>query len=117
MGTYARIKNNVVIAVIEADDDVIVGRVLPLGEHWVETDPQTHGGVHASGGTPLRKNYAGIGMTYDADRDAFIPEKPYASWSLNETTCLWEPPTNPPDDGQPYIWDEDSGTWQVADLG
>lgn len=73
------------------------------------TSYNTRGGVHLEGGTPFRKNYAGIGYTYDAERDAFIPPKPYESWTLNEDTCLWEPPTPMPE-GQHY-WDEDSQSW------
>jgi len=71
----------------------------------------THGGVHANGGTPLRKNYAGIGYSYDAGRDAFIPPKPFASWTLNDTTCLWDAPVAMPTDGKPYTWDEEAGNW------
>jgi hypothetical protein len=73
---------------------------------WKQTSYNTHGGVHSLGGTPLRKNFAGIGMTYDEDRDAFIPKKPFNSWVLNETTCLWESPVAYPNDGQNYKWNE-----------
>lgn len=59
----------------------------------------------------IRKNYAGIGYKYDAERDAFIPPKPYASWLLNEQTCLWNPPTPYPNDGKKYVWDEDTKIW------
>ena len=82
-----------------------------LGGTWVKTSYNTHGGVHNGGGTPLRKNYAGIGYTYDADRDAFIPPQPFASWVLNEDTCLWEAPVEYPSDGKAYIWDEDGASW------
>ena len=82
-----------------------------LGGTWVKTSYNTHGGVHNNGGTPLRKNYAGIGYTYDADRDAFIPPQPFASWVLNEDTCLWEAPAEYPSDGKIYIWDEDATNW------
>jgi len=61
--------------------------------------------------TPLRKNYAGIGFTYDAGRDAFIPPKPYSKWVLNETTCLWDAPTQMPNDGKMYRWDDAAGNW------
>jgi hypothetical protein len=70
---------------------------------WKQTSYNTHAGVHSSGGTPLRKNHAGIGYTYDEDRDAFIPKKPFNSWVLNETTCLWESPVAYPNDGQNII--------------
>jgi hypothetical protein len=67
--------------------------------------------VHTLGGTPLRKNYAGVGYTYDSVRDAFIPPKPYASWLLNDETCLWNPPTPMPTDGKMYTWDEETTSW------
>lgn len=79
------------------------------------TSYNTHGGVHISGGQPFRKNYAGIGFTYDQERDAFIPPKPYPSWLLNEFTCLWEPPTPRPDDQKHYYWNESLVSWVVAD--
>ena len=63
----------------------------------------------------IRKNFAGIGMTYDEDRDAFIPKKPFASWTLNETTCLWDPPVVKPDDGQNYEWNEENQTWDLVE--
>ena len=68
--------------------------------------------MHQVGGTPLRKNYAGIGFTYDEDKDAFIPPKDYPSWTLNETTCLWDAPVAMPDDGKYYIWNEDNTNWE-----
>jgi len=78
---------------------------------WKQTSYNTSGGVHSSGGTPLRKNYAGIGYTYDEDRDAFIPKQPYPSWVLNETTCLWESPVAHPDDEKGYSWNESTKSW------
>ena len=81
------------------------------GQLCKRTSYNTHGGVHNSGGTPYRKNYAGIGYSYDPQRDAFIPPKPFASWVLNETTCLWDPPTPMPTDGKMYRWDEDTTSW------
>jgi hypothetical protein len=75
------------------------------------TSYNTIGGVHNSGGTPFRKNYAGIGYTYDEQRDAFIPPKPYNSWVLNETSCLWDPPTPMPQDDKRYTWDEETTSW------
>jgi hypothetical protein len=84
---------------------------------WVQTSYNTHGGVHSSGGTPLRKNFAGIGYTYDEDRDAFIPKKPYQSWVLNETTCQWEAPVSMPttelEENQYYSWNESIINWAV----
>jgi hypothetical protein len=87
------------------------------GQRCKRTSYNTLGGVHSNGGTPFRKNYASIGYTYDRIRDAFIPPKPYASWTLNEETCLWNPPTALPEDagtGEPektYAWDEITLSW------
>ena len=75
------------------------------------TSYNTRGGVHENGGNPFRKNYAGIGDTYDAERDAFYSPQPYASWTLDEETCLWEAPTARPDDDKIYNWDEDTTSW------
>jgi len=77
------------------------------------TSYNTYGGVHSGGGVAFRKNYAGIGYTYDETRDAFIPPKPYDSWMLNETTCLWEAPTAYPTDGQQYVWNESTTSWDL----
>ena len=90
---------------------------------WKKTSYNTQANVHALGGTPFRKNYAGIGYTYDEDRDAFIPPKPYASWVVNETTCVWEAPVTYPsvttygDPAKPYeiSWDETNGRWICKD--
>ena len=81
------------------------------GQVCKRTSYNTVGGIHNNGGTPFRKNYAGIGYTYDLQRDAFIPPKPYESWVLNEGSCLWEPPVAMPTDGQMYTWDEDTTSW------
>jgi hypothetical protein len=107
-------ENNIVtfVTVGRQEDD---GREAELcartGDVYKQTSYNTHGGVHALGGTPLRKNYAGIGYTYDAGRDAFIPPKPFASWLLNETTCLWDAPVAYPNDGKRYSWDEATTSW------
>ena len=82
---------------------------------WKQTSYNTFGGVHKLGGTPLRKNHAGIGYTYDEDRDAFIPPKPFNSWTLNETTCLWEAPIAYPTDGELYNWNETNQTWEIIE--
>ena len=79
---------------------------------WKQTSYNTHGGVHNNNGTPLRKNFAGIGMIYDEDRDAFIPKKPFNSWILNETTCLWEAPIAKPNDDGIYTWNETIQNWE-----
>jgi hypothetical protein len=81
------------------------------GQACKRTSYNTCAGVHMNGGTPYRKNYAGIGYLYNATRDAFIPPKPFASWVLNETTCLWDAPTPMPTDGKRYQWDEPATTW------
>jgi len=82
---------------------------------WVQTSYNTNGGVHSSGGTPLRKNYAGIGMTYDETRDAFIPKKPFNSWILNEQTCLWNAPVAKPNDEKSYNWNESTLSWDIVE--
>ena len=78
---------------------------------WKQTSYNTSGGVHTLDGTPLRKNHAGIGYTYDEDRDAFISKQPYPSWTLNETTCQWEAPVAYPDDEKDYKWNEETTSW------
>jgi hypothetical protein len=80
---------------------------------WKQTSYNTNGGVHRLGGTPFRKNHAGIGYTYDAQRDAFISPKPYNSWILNETTCNWDAPVARPDDNNIYTWNEEILNWEL----
>lgn len=82
---------------------------------WKQTSYNTHGGVHNNNGTPLRKNHAGIGYTYDEDRDAFIPKKPFNSWILNENTCLWESPIPYPQDNNKYTWNEQNQSWDLIE--
>jgi hypothetical protein len=81
---------------------------------WKQTSYNTHGGVHNNGGTPLRKNHAGIGYTYDETRDAFIAPKPFNSWILNEDTCLWNAPISKPNDDNEYIWNEQTLSWDLV---
>jgi len=81
---------------------------------WKQTSYNTRGGQHLTGGTPFRKNYGGVGDKYDQTRDAFIPKKPFNSWTLNETTCQWEAPVVKPDDGQQYTWNEQNQTWDLV---
>ena len=81
------------------------------GQLCKRTSYNTVGGVHTGGGTPFRKNYAGIGYSYDPDRDAFIPPKPFASWILDEIACLWSAPIPMPEDGKRYNWDEATTSW------
>ena len=83
---------------------------------WKQTSYNTNGGVHNNGGTPLRKNFAGIGYTYDEDRDAFLPPKPFNSWILNEDTCNWEAPVAYPNDSNKYIWNESILTWDIVEV-
>jgi hypothetical protein len=85
------------------------------GQLCKRTSFNTIGGVHRLGGTPFRKNYAGIGYTYDEDRDAFIPKKPFNSWVLNEDTCQWESPVAYPNDGQQYSWNEQNQSWTLTE--
>ena len=80
---------------------------------YKQTSYNTKLGEHKLGETPLRKNYASIGFTYDQTRDAFIPPKPFASWTLNEETCVWDPPVVKPDDGQRYSWNEETQQWDL----
>ena len=82
---------------------------------WKQTSYNTRGGVHLTGGTPFRKNHASVGYTYDEDRDAFIAPKPFNSWILNETTCLWEAPVAYPDDDNRYTWNETNQTWDLVE--
>ena len=111
MSHFAKInEQNIVEQVIVAEQDVIDSGLFGNPTSWVQTSYNTHGGQHPEG-RPLRKNYAGIGYTYDAERDAFIPPKPFASWVLNEDTCLWESPTPMPQDGKRYNWDEATTSW------
>ena len=84
------------------------------GQVCKRTSYNTSGGIHSSGGIPYRKNYAGIGYSYDEQRDAFIPQKPYASFVLNEDTCLWEPPVPYPTDGEQYTWNEETISWDLV---
>jgi hypothetical protein len=84
------------------------------GQLCKRTSYNTQGGVHNGGGTAYRKNYAGIGYSYDPQRDAFIPPKPFASWILDEDTCLWNAPVLCPNDGRVYNWNETSGQWVAA---
>jgi hypothetical protein len=122
MAHYAFIDgNNIVTEVILGIDEGVDG--IDWEQHYGQfrgqvcrrTSYNTHGGVHSEGGTPYRKNYAGIGFFYDEARDAFIPPKPYPSWVLNEDTCLWVSPVPYPMDGEFYTWDESTINWVAAE--
>jgi hypothetical protein len=112
MAHYAKVVDGIVDKVIVAEADFFNSFVDDSPGEWVQTSYNTHGGVHLDGGTPLRKNFAGIGHTYDLTRDAFIAPQPYPSWLLDEDTCVWEPPVARPDDGKRYNWDEDTTNWK-----
>ena len=111
MAHFAKVRDGIVEQVIVAEPEFFDTFVDSSPGEWIQTSYNTHGGVHTLGGTPLRKNYAGIGYTYDRTRDAFIPPKPFASWVLNEDTCLWDAPVPMPTDGKMYQWDEAAGGW------
>lgn len=124
MAYYAELENNIVTKVrTGASEDVVDLEKIyteDFGKVHKRTSYNTRGGIHYNPETnepssdqskAFRKNYAGIGYTYDETRDAFIPPQPYSSWTLNETTCLWDAPVAYPDDGNMYKWNEDTQTW------
>lgn len=110
MAHFAKVNNGIVEQVIVAEPEFFDTFVDSTPGEWIQTSYNTRGGQHPEG-RPLRKNFAGIGFTYDRERDAFIPPQPYASWVLNEDTCLWDAPTPMPTDGKNYRWDEDTTSW------
>lgn len=115
MSHFAQVIDGVVTQVLVAEQDFI--DTLDDKERWIQTSYNTRGGIHygldgqPDGKEALRKNYAGIGYTYDQELDAFIPPKPYDSWTLDINTCHWLPPIMPPEDGNAYDWDELSKQW------
>jgi hypothetical protein len=111
MAHFAKVVDGKVSQVIVAEPEFFQTFVDSSPGEWIQTSYNTHGGVHATGGTPMRKNYAGIGFTYDRTRDAFIPPQPFASWTLNDSTCLWNAPVAMPTDGKFYNWDEATTAW------
>jgi hypothetical protein len=123
MAHFAKVNNGIVEQVIVAEPEFFDTFVDSSPGQWIQTSYNTRGGVHYNPETgepsadqtkALRKNYAGLGYSYDAGRDAFIPPKPYASWTLNDDTCLWEAPVAYPTDGGRYTWDESTTTWVEA---
>ena len=121
MAHYAFLdENNIVTEVIVGKDEGEEGTDWEVhygnfrNQVCKRTSYNTQGGIHSSGGIPYRKNYAGIGYIYDEQRDAFIPQKPYASFILNEDTCLWEPPVPYPTDGEQYTWNEEDLQWSLV---
>jgi len=124
MSHFAKVNNGIVEQVIVAEPEFFDTFVDSSPGQWIQTSYNTRGGVHYNPNSnepsedqtkALRKNYAGIGYTYDAHRDAFIPPKPYASWVLNEDTCLWESPVPYPNDGEQYTWNEETQEWVVIE--
>jgi hypothetical protein len=115
MAHYAKVNNGIVIQVIVTEPEFFDTFVDTSPGTWIQTSYNTHGGQHRNGGTPLRKNYAGIGYTYDSQRDAFIPPKPYTSWILNDETCLWDSPTPYPTDNKDYYWNEETLSWVIIE--
>lgn len=113
MSHFAKVVDGIVTKVIVAEADFFNTFVDDSPGQWIQTSYNTYGGEHKLGGTPLRKNYAGIGFTYDANKDAFIPPKPFESWTLNETTCLWKAPIAYPDDDNFYKWNEETLSWEL----
>jgi hypothetical protein len=122
MAHFAQIdENNIVIQVTPGPDNWLTSPDKLPGT-WIQTSYNTKAGVHygsdgqPDGGVALRKNYAGVGYTYDSVRDAFIPPKPYNSWILNEDTCTWNPPTPLPedDDEKDYQWNESTQSWDAT---
>ena len=124
MAHFAKLdSNNVVTEVVVVHNDVatsesaggdFLNNLYGTNDTWKQTSYNTKKGKHTKGGTPFRKNFAGKGYTYDASRDAFIPPKPYNSWTLNETTCLWEAPVAKPGGDNIYEWNEDTTSWDLV---
>jgi len=115
MAHYAKVVDGKVTKVIVAEAEFFDTFVDDSAGEWIQTSYNTYGGQHydpetgeVDDGTPLRKNYAGVGFVYDSVKDAFYEPQPFNSWTLNETTCLWEAPLTMPNDGKPYYWDEDA---------
>jgi hypothetical protein len=113
MAHFAKVVNGIVTNVIVAESEYMETFIDSSPGEWYQTSYNTAGGVHAYGGTPLRKNFAGIGYTYNAELDAFIPPKPvgFDSWTLNEESCTWQPPVSKPTDDKFYNWDETTQSW------
>jgi hypothetical protein len=113
MSHFAKVENGIVTQVIVVEQDVLDTGAFGDPASWVQTSYNTHAGQHPEG-RPLRKNYAGIGFTYDSTRDAFYAPQPFPSWTLDEATCIWNPPTPCPTDENRYVWDEPTVSWVLA---
>jgi hypothetical protein len=116
MTHFARVQDGTVTEVIVIEQDMIDTGLWGPPQEWIQTSYNTHAGVHAQGGTPLRKNYAGVGYTYDEALDAFIPPKPFDSWVLDETIGQWKAPIDYPDDGNAYVWNEEVQQWELSTI-
>ena len=115
MAHWARVKGGIVTQVIVAEEEYFQTYIDDEPGEWIRTSYNTRAGQHDLGGTPLRKNFAGVGYHYDSTRDAFYPPQPYSSWTLDEETCLWEPPVAYPDDDNMYIWNEETQAWDLQE--
>lgn len=111
MAHFAKVVDGKVTQVIVAEQDFFDSFVDSSPGEWIQTSYNTCGGNHLSGGVPLRKNFAGVGYSYDRNLDAFIPPRPFNSWTLEEETCMWIPPVLEPKDGKLYNWNEESLSW------
>ena len=120
MSHFAKVLDGKVVQVIVAEPEFFTTFVDSFPGQWIQTSYNTRGGIHygpdgqPDGGVALRGNYAGIGYTYDQTHDVFYAPQPYASWTLSQTTWLWEPPVAYPDDGQIYAWDEAAVSWKAV---
>jgi len=131
MASFAKLDNNNVVLTVESVVNEVIKDSNEVEQEqlgiqflknlynepeaiWKQTSYNTNAGIHSLGGTPFRKNHAGIGYTYDQQRDAFIPPKPFNSWVLNEDTCLWNSPIPMPNDGQRYTWNESTLSWDLV---
>jgi hypothetical protein len=118
MSHFAKLDENSIVTFVtvgrQEDDGLEAELSERTGDVYKQTSYNTSGGVHSLGGTPFRKNYAGIGFSYDAERDAFIPPKPYDSWLLAEETAQWEAPVPYPDDDLMYSWNEELVNWEAT---
>ena len=135
MASFAKLNlENIVTTVVSVVNEVItnsngieqeqlginfLNQLYNTNDNWKQTSYNTNAGIHKLGGTPFRKNFAGIGYTYDEQRDAFIPPKPFNSWILNETTCLWDAPIPMPNDAsidRRYTWNEETLNWTLQNI-
>lgn len=110
MSHFAKVENGIVTQVIVAEQDFINSGAVGPANEWVQTSYNTRGNQHPEG-RPLRGNYAGVGYTYDAQNDVFYAPKPFPSWTLNQSTWLWDSPVPYPTDGKIYVWNEELVNW------